>query len=205
MPISMNNNVSQTVSAQKVSKSNQASKKTEKAGMSIGAKVAIGTGLAALAAVGIYIATKGKGKASVSALGKEKVFKDGTKVTREIADGKTVMKVFDKEGKLIRTRTKEITRSTNPANGKKYVTIKKNDLDNAKTTSLITNKYYSKDGKRLFETHLYGKDGVPDMKLRMSNGNELSLTCCKNGVRSHRYGKGDIIERFSDSGTKIKE
>lgn len=203
MPISMNNNVSQTVSAQKVSKSNQASKKTEKAGMSIGAKVAIGTGLAALAAVGIYIATKGKGKASVSALGKEKVFKDGTKVTREIADGKTVMKVFDKEGKLIRTRTKEITRSTNPVNGKKYVTIKQNDG----TKSAIINKYYSKDGKKLLETaRIYNNDDIINsVKVRTVDDSTGSFTLCKNNIRSYRLTAEDAIEYFSVHGTKIKE
>ena len=62
MPVSMNGNISQTVQLKKVSTPVQKSENKEKGSMSTGTKIAIGTGLVALATLGVYIATRGKVK-----------------------------------------------------------------------------------------------------------------------------------------------
>lgn len=62
MQVSMNGNISQTVQPKKVSTPVQKSENKEKGSMSTGTKVAIGTGLVALATLGVYAATRGKVK-----------------------------------------------------------------------------------------------------------------------------------------------
>lgn len=131
-------------------------------------KVAAGVGATILASIvlgGIYWLTKGKlGNPAPKLF--EKVFNDGTKVTREITDGKTIFNVFDKEGNLLKTKTKEISRSVNPQNGNKYTTIKTKttDIKSNYTIEAETNKYYTKDGNKILQTEI----------LRNINGTKFS-------------------------------
>lgn len=174
-------------------------------------------GLAALAATGIYIATKGKVKAkppvattstnmtnSVSQgvkpktnpsasttptiLGK-KLFANGTKVTKELIDGEPVIKVFDKEGNLIKSKTKEITRFTNLETGKKYVTIKGTVYDSTQNNpkrEFEINRYYLKNGKKLFEVRIKESDmykGYYEKVRDAGNGTTSKTLIDSHGIR----------------------
>ena len=110
MPVSMNNNRFQTIQTQKVSIPSPKSENEEKSSMSTGTKVAIGAGLAALAAVGIYLVTKGRGgskEISVDAFKKagnkfikgKAITKSGKEftgnITHKTKDGKTIVMKYE--------------------------------------------------------------------------------------------------------------
>ena len=147
----------------------------KKSGLSTTTTV-LASGFALAIAAGLYALTRGK----IGARGvdikpaetiSEKLLSDGRKFTREIVkneDGTqtTIMKLLDKDGKLIKQKEKTIVRSENPVNGKKYVTMTEKysnpkeavairhgntvrDFSDNEVT-VITNRYYGKSGK--FET-----------------------------------------------------
>ena len=148
----------------------------KKSGLSTTTTV-LASGFALAIAAGLYALTRGKiGVKGVDIKPaetiSEKLLSDGRKFTREIVkneDGTqtTIMKMLDKDGKLIKQKEKTIVRSENPVNGKKYVTMTqkystprnpvaichgnlvRNFSDNEVATT-ITNRYYGKSGK--FET-----------------------------------------------------
>ena len=145
----------------------------ENKGLSTGVKVAIGTGLVALASYGIYMATRGKVKPE--SMISEKVLSNGKKIIKKVEktkDGaeKVIMNVYDDKGALQLTREKVITRMTNPKNGRKYITIDKkytSPLEDTcyagiyyfvKNGKTCTKKYYSSEGKKFFETKEYTMD-----------------------------------------------
>ncbi len=139
-----------------------------KSGLSTTTKV-IAAGLASIVAAGIYILSKGKAKVANPVQNNitERLLSDGRKLTREIVkneDGtqSTILKLLDKDGNLIKQKEKQIIRSVNPSNGKKYITKKEhysapgnfeaNGNSANKDATITTQRYYDKSGKRLFET-----------------------------------------------------
>ena len=171
----------------------------KKSGLSTTTTV-LASGFALAIAAGLYALTRGK----IGARGvdikpaetiSEKLLSDGRKFTREIVkneDGTqtTIMKMLDKDGKLIKQKEKTIVRSENPVNGKKYVTMTqkysvpegcvtiKDDIGVAyfpgdKEVTTITNRYYGKSGK--FETVDVRSANCPHHKDRKFIGADGSI------------------------------
>ena len=68
-------------------------------------KALLYTALMALAATGIYLATRGKSKPEIT----EKVFSDGRKFVREMTKDKKTLTLYDKDGKVLKTLTKNLS------------------------------------------------------------------------------------------------
>lgn len=126
-----------------------------------GLKVALGTGLAALAAVGTYIATKGKSKAIKPNI-LEKTLSNGNRVVIEEANLLTnngiiparTIKVYDKLGNIVKQKSKAITKDVNKATGKKYTTIYQGFYDKGNFVGKNEiNRYYSKGGALLLKVN----------------------------------------------------
>ena len=173
--------------ATKINKSEDKTQNKEKTGMSTTGKVLVGaTALAAIVVAGIALKGKIKPKniQSVEQTANkvsEKILSNGKKITKTVEktkDGaeKVIMNVFDDKGALQLTREKIITRSVNPKNGRKYITIDKNytspledmnwiDMLNfRKNATVQTKKYYSPEGKKFFET-VDQRAGMPKDKV----------------------------------------
>ena len=204
----------------------------ENNGLSIEAKVAIGTGLVALASYGIYMATKGKVKPE--SMISEKVLSNGKKIIKKVEktkDGaeKVIMNVYDDKGALQLTREKVITRMTNPKNGRKYITIDKkytSPLEDTcytdiyyfvKNGKICTKKYYSSEGKKFFETEEYTMDlfkgsdkGKARKFIRPDGSKKCSFTHFlhknKPNIRSSRFyiGEKNSKVNFNINGTVNK-
>lgn len=204
----------------------------ENKGLSTGAKVAIGTGLVALASYGIYMATKGKVKPE--SMISEKVLSNGKKIIKKVEktkDGaeKVIMNVYDDKGALQLTREKVITRMTNPKNGRKYITIDKkytSPLEDACYTDIYyfikngktcTKKYYSPEGKKFFETEEFTMDLLEAFEkakkrvfIRPDGSKKCSLTHFshenKPNIRSGRWyiDEKNSFVHFNINGTVNK-
>lgn len=181
-------------------------------------------GLAALASVGIYLATRGKAKSITPDMKniQERILKNGNKVTKEIIDTengkKTILTVLDKDGKILVQKEKEIIRSVNKSNGNKYISkIEKYSSPNKEKITninkgneviqflgdgkIITNKYYNKLGEKLLETE--------HQNLSMFRGlshNQKTRTIYKNGIATDvsttNYGKSGGIENENIRGLR---
>lgn len=179
-------------------------------------KVLIGAGLAAVAAVGIYIATRGKVKNITPEIKniQERTLKNGNKVTKEVVDTekgkKTIMTVLDKNGKVIVQKEKEIIRGVNKTNGNKYITKVEKYLSSDKENitqinrgdeviqflgdgKIITNKYYNNAGEKLLETEHQNLS-----MFRNKPHNQKTRTIYKNGAATDvsvtNYGKLGGVE-----------
>lgn len=173
-------------------------------------------GLAALASVGIYLATRGKVKNITPEIKniQERILKNGNKVTKEVVDTekgkKTIMTVLDKNGKVIIQKEKEIIRGVNKTNGNKYITKVEKYLssDKEKITQInrgdevipflsdgkiITNKYYNNAGEKLLETEHQNLS-----MFRNKPHNQKTRTIYKNGIATNvsvtNYGKLGGVE-----------
>ena len=165
-----------TFQAKKINKPDNKPENKAQTGMSKTAKVLVGaTALAAIVIAGIALKGKIKSKdlqsveQAVSNVS-EKVLSNGKKITKTVEktkDGtkKVIMNVFDDKGVLQVTREKIITRSVNPKNGRKYITIDKKYTSPLEETHFIdmlnfrknarvqVKKYYSPNGEQFFETN----------------------------------------------------
>ena len=124
-------------------------------------KVSVGFGLAALAAVGMYIATRGKSKAinpdvmeKVLSNGNKVVVKKATLLTKNGCIPAREIIVYDKLGNGIKSKSKAIAKQMNETTGKKYTTIYQGFYDKGKFVGKNeVNRYYTKDGKLLLKVN----------------------------------------------------
>ncbi len=171
-------------------------KKVESTNKEMSTATKVGLGAIALSAIVIGgLLTKGKlwGKAQNVT---KRTLADGKEVVKKVIKNKdgsktTIMEVFE-NGKVIKTRKKTVSRAINPANGKKYINIKKLDnyLDQI-NFDMSTSKYYSQEGKKLLSVeHLKAyddnkcianaKDIIKDNNIRRINYNEKGIRVSKN-------------------------
>lgn len=180
-------------------------------------KVAVGLGATLLASVvlgGIYYLTKGKKGNPAPKVDFEKVFNNGNKVTSEIIDGKTILNVYDKDGKLLKTKTKEIARSANPQNGNKYVTIKTrtHTIKGDYVAEDEINKYYLKDGDKILETevlrNIRDSKFVDSSKAYRTKDKWSIVRLAENGKRLTKYMNNrvtgnSLYQTYATNGAKI--
>ena len=166
-------------------------KKVESKNKEMSTPTKIGLGAVALSAIVIGgLLTKGKlwGKAQNVT---KRTLADGKEVVKKVIKNKdgsktTIMEVFE-NGKVIKTREKTVSRAINPANGKKYINIKKvDDYSGEFVTDMSTNKYYSQEGKKLLsvdhlnmskdnESIMSVKDIIKDNKKTRINYNDKGI------------------------------
>ncbi len=165
----------------------------------------LATGITLAIAAGLYVLTRGKTKVNecVSNNVTERLLSEGRKLSREIVkneDGtqSTIFKLVDSEGNLIKQKVKTIIRSTNPINGKKYITKKDEytapgsffaeGLSADKKATVIFSRYYDKSGKPLFKTRdVEAKTHIKDRYLYSRPEEEThTIIGLKTGNRKYR-------------------
>lgn len=192
----------------------------EKSGMSKTTKLLLGaTAVAAIAIAGIALKGKIKPKniQSVEQTANkvsEKILSNGKKITKTVEktkDGaeKVIMNIFDDKGALQLTREKIITRSVNPKNGRKYITIDKkftspldevcesDTLQFVKSGMTKTKKYYSPEGNKFFETYEYRLGTYRDKVDRLKARNFISPDGTRKISFTHFDHKGNPDVRSS--------
>ena len=225
-----------TFQATKINKPDNKPENKAQTGMSTTTKVLVGaTALAAVVIAGIALKGKIKSKnlqsveQAVSNVS-EKVLSNGKKITKTVEktkDGaeKVIMNIFDDKGVLQVTREKIITRGVHPKNGRKYITIDKKytsplkepcDVDTLtflKNGNTQTKKYYSSEGKKIFETFEYKLDTFKDPNrlkirefIRPDGTKKISFTTFTHegrpNIRSSRFdpiGNGSKV-KFNENG-----
>jgi len=210
----------QTFQTTKVNKPEDKTQNKEKTGMSTTSKVLLGaTAVTAIAIAGIALKGKIKPKniQSVEQTANkvsEKILSNGKKITKTVEktkDGaeKVIMNVFDDKGALQLTREKIITRSVNPKNGRKYITIDKkftSPLDEVCESDILqfvksgmtkTKKYYSPEGNKFFETYEYRLSMYRDKVDRLKTRNFISPDGTKKISFTHFDHKGNLDVRSS--------
>ncbi len=225
MSISLNTNVTQVANTQTVKPSETKIDDKSKILTPTQTKVAIGTGLAALAAVGIYLATRGRGAKPA-----ENVINDVTQNVQETANTIKEMTVdaFKQggnkfvKGKAITSTGESFTGSIThqTKDGKNIVSEYENGLIKKSTKydgeNILSQKEYSyEDGnlKRVLDkghivfnkeqldeyTMIETKDG-----LNVFENNKLKYKC-SNGTMTTYNDAGDIIQILQIEGEPLLE
>lgn len=181
-------------------------KKVESKNKEMSTATKVGLGAIALSAIVIGgLLTKGKlwGKAQNVT---KRTLADGKEVVKKVIKNKdgsktTIMEVFE-NGKVIKTRKKTVSRAINPANGKKYINIKKvDDYSGEFVDEISTNKYYSQEGKKLLsvehvKTHV-DNEFISNAKDIIKDNNISSINYNEKGIRESKIYNDGIKKEVS--------